>query len=144
MVYPILFPNGDQGWHEDLRSKKDSNRNRISLLQYYSNRFAIRNNEFNPLLKAGKLTQQFIVDSYVKIEGNRLNYIKLNQKKLRVEHYKGLMDHVYNKNDDKKIKAGKWLFCHLHSLVVPAQCNSTIKTPWLWLENMANQTYSLR
>jgi hypothetical protein len=76
------------------------------MLQHYSYRLAIRE-EFNPILNAAKLTQQYIVDAYVKIEGNRLNYIRMNQKNLRVEHYRGLMDHVHGMADNKDIKAGK-------------------------------------
>ncbi len=76
------------------------------MLQYYSYQLAIRK-EFNPILNAAKLTQQYIVDAYVKIEGNRLNCIRLNQKSLRVEHYRGLMDHVHNMSDIPGVKAGK-------------------------------------
>ncbi len=74
MVYPILFLNGEKGWDEEMKSEKQTIRNRITLLQFYSYRLAIRD-EFNPTLNAGKLSQQYIFDAYVKIEGNRLNYI---------------------------------------------------------------------
>ena len=33
-------------------------------------------------------------DSYFQVEANNLNYIKTNQKKLRVEQYKGLIDYL--------------------------------------------------
>jgi hypothetical protein len=106
MVYPILFPHSELGWSEDMKPTKESSRNRITMLQFYSYRLAIRK-EFNPILNAAKLTQQYIVDAYVKIEGNRLNYIRMNQKSLRVEHYNGLMDHVHNVLNKEDIKAGK-------------------------------------
>jgi hypothetical protein len=32
MVYPILFPNGEKGWDEEMRSEKQAIRNRITLL----------------------------------------------------------------------------------------------------------------
>ena len=44
------------------------------------------------------LLQQYIVDQYIKIEGNKLKFIRHNQAKLRVELYKGLVD-AYNKRD---------------------------------------------
>jgi hypothetical protein len=106
MVYPILFPHSELGWDGEMKSSLESMRNRITMLQHYSYRLAIRK-EFNPILNAAKLTQQYIVDAYVKIEGNRLNYIRLNQKSLRVEHYRGLMDHVHNMSDIAGVKAGK-------------------------------------
>jgi hypothetical protein len=51
------------------------------MVQHYSYRMVIRE-EFNPILNAAKLTQQYIVDAYVKIEGNRLNHIRISQKNL--------------------------------------------------------------
>jgi hypothetical protein len=86
MSYPILFPFGDEGWKIGIS---------CTLCEFYSYRFAILD-DFNQLLNAGKLTQQFIVDAYVKIEGNNLNFVKQQQSKLRVEQYRGLMDHIIN------------------------------------------------
>jgi hypothetical protein len=54
MVCPILFPNGEKGWDEETKSEKQAIRNRITLLQFYFYRLAIRD-EFNPILNAGKL-----------------------------------------------------------------------------------------
>jgi hypothetical protein len=79
LVYPLLFPNGDLGW--DCSMKRTTGKG-LTQLDYYSHRLSIRN-DFNPLLNAGKLTQQFIVDAYVKIEGNRLKWVKENQKKVK-------------------------------------------------------------
>jgi hypothetical protein len=55
MVYPILFPNGEKGWNEEMKSEKQAIRNRITLLQFYYYRLAIRD-EFNPILNAEKLS----------------------------------------------------------------------------------------
>jgi hypothetical protein len=54
MVCPILFPNGEKGWDEETKSEKQAIRNRITLLQFYSYRLAIRD-EFNPILNAENL-----------------------------------------------------------------------------------------
>jgi hypothetical protein len=96
MSYPILFPLGDEGWKIGIG---------CTLCEFYSYRFATRD-DFNPLLNAGKLTQQFIVDAYVKIEGNNLNFVKQQQSKLRVEQYRGLMDHIMN-SESNNVRAGK-------------------------------------
>ncbi|CAF2925300.1 unnamed protein product [Rotaria sp. Silwood2] len=78
MIYPLLFPCGDEGWHPDLE-KTDRSRNwtRISMLQFYSYRLAIRQT-FSAIHYAGKLFQQYIVDAYVKTEQNRLAFHRQN------------------------------------------------------------------
>ena len=43
---------------------------------------------------SGRLFHQYIVDMYAKIEQQRLNYIKTNQQKIRVDLYSGLADAV--------------------------------------------------
>jgi hypothetical protein len=104
LVYPLLFPFGDQSWGINIplykptallniRPQSENPRTRVSQMQYYGYRFSIRDG-FNPFLSAGKLTQQYFVDAYVKTEANRLNFLRQNQGKLRVEKYTGLMDHL--------------------------------------------------
>ncbi|XP_065317560.1 uncharacterized protein LOC135925912 [Gordionus sp. m RMFG-2023] len=101
MVYPLLFPFGDPGWKPDLKGE-DTGRTRanISLLQFKIFRLAIRENEFNPIPFAGKLSQQYIVDSYLQVEANNLNFIRQNQPKLRVDEYSGLMDYLETKSNN--------------------------------------------
>ncbi|XP_077201143.1 uncharacterized protein LOC143841157 [Paroedura picta] len=105
MVYPLLFPLGDQSWGIDiplqqrpraiaqLHQQSAHPRTRVTQMQYYQYRLSVRDT-FNPFLAAGKLTQQYIVDAYVKTEANRLNYLRQNQNTLRAENYRGLMDHL--------------------------------------------------
>ena len=96
MVYSIFFPAGDEGWQPELEKIDPSrNRKRISMLQFYSYRLAVRES-FSPIHYAGKLFQQYIVDAYAKTEQNRLAFHRNNQKALRVELYQGLMDHLTN------------------------------------------------
>ncbi|OXA63973.1 hypothetical protein Fcan01_00555 [Folsomia candida] len=95
MVYPLLFPYGDQSWGIDLKLNRPPSlanmrqpfanpRTRITQMQYYGYRLSIRD-ELNPFLCAGKLTQQYFVDAYVKTEANRLNFCRQNQGTLRAE-----------------------------------------------------------
>ncbi|GBM65837.1 hypothetical protein AVEN_12892-1 [Araneus ventricosus] len=70
---------------------RSSKYNRVTQLQFYAYRLAMRS-DFNILHHSGKLFQQYIVDAYVKTEGSYLNYMHNNQKNLRIEHYKGLLD----------------------------------------------------
>ncbi|GBN97595.1 hypothetical protein AVEN_21528-1 [Araneus ventricosus] len=59
------------------------------MLQYKSALTAVID-DFNPIISAGKLTQKWIVDSYLQVEANSLNFIRAHQQELRTELYKGL------------------------------------------------------
>lgn len=104
MTYPLLFPNGERGWSPNCLHTFGNRR--VTLLQFYAYRLSARYG-FNTLLSAGKLTQQYIVDAYVKVEGSRLRYIKENQRGLRVELYSGLMDHIKNLASTRDVHPGK-------------------------------------
>ncbi len=124
MVYPVFFPRGDPGWILGELHAKPANqgkrkatgemqpekptviRNQVTPLQFYSHRLAVRDT-FSPIHYGGKLFQQYLVDAYVKMEGNNLEYIRTNQKKLRVEQYKGLMDHLNTRAENHNLKPGK-------------------------------------
>jgi len=96
MVYPLFFPYGDQSWGiniplqqipQSLRRYNTAinTRTRVTQIQYYSYRLSICD-LFNPFFASGKLTQQYLVDIYVKMEANRLNYVSQNQSQLRVKN----------------------------------------------------------
>lgn len=96
MVYPLLFPNGEQGWHIGIPHKVNHQtrvHNKVTMQQFYSFRLA-RRQGFSALHQAGKLLQQYIVDAYVKVEGCHLNFVANNQAQLLVSMYSGLMDHL--------------------------------------------------
>ncbi|XP_024873836.1 uncharacterized protein LOC112455867, partial [Temnothorax curvispinosus] len=103
-IYPLYYPYGTQGWHGNLR-RKDSNK-RISRAAYVKYRIAIRDN-FNIFVMGRRLFQQWLVDSYVKIEKDRINYCKQNQKQLRAETYQGLIDYLANVANNSDAHIGK-------------------------------------
>ena len=76
------------------------------MLQYYSYRLAIRP-AFSAIHCGGKLFQQYLVDAYVKTEGTRLEWIRRNQRQLRMEQYSGLMDHLNNQAADLGVQPGR-------------------------------------
>ncbi|XP_021961437.1 uncharacterized protein LOC110857104 [Folsomia candida] len=117
MVYPLLFPYGDQSWGIDLKLNRPPSlanmrqpsanpRTRITQMQYYGYRLSIRD-ELNPFLCAGKLTQQYFVDAYVKTEANRLNFCRQNQGTLRAEQYAGLIDYIQTAANDQGLIPGR-------------------------------------
>uniref|UniRef100_A0A915M2W0 Helitron helicase-like domain-containing protein n=1 Tax=Meloidogyne javanica TaxID=6303 RepID=A0A915M2W0_MELJA len=87
MTYPLFFPRGTLGWHPDIR--QENNIRRVTRLQYVSYSIGVRN-EFNPILYGGKLFQQYCVDEYVKIESDRMRWIRGNQKTILADAYKNV------------------------------------------------------
>jgi PIF1-like helicase/Helitron helicase-like domain at N-terminus/Helicase len=79
---------------------------RVTQLQYYAFRLAVRD-AFNSILLGGKLFQQFATDVYVRVEANRLQWYRSNQKELRSECYTGLTDHIHNLAEGQKAEVGK-------------------------------------
>ncbi|KAF7808150.1 ATP-dependent DNA helicase PIF1 [Senna tora] len=85
-------PKKEDGYREDAvfrfaifsSTKKEKN---LTLRQYFAYILQDRRNQFNIFLRAGKLTQQFIVDGYTMIESQRLLYIRLHEKELRADNY---------------------------------------------------------
>lgn len=68
----------------------------VSAMNFYAYRLMIRQNEENYILRGKKLFHQYAVDMYAKIESERLNYIRFNQRKLRAEEYIHLRDAINN------------------------------------------------
>lgn len=52
----------------------------------------MRPGDENPLLRGGRLLQQYVVDNYVKIESQKLRWLRSNQDTIRKEFYQGLQD----------------------------------------------------
>lgn len=93
LAYPLLFPNGDTGWHINIEHSTFStaSRNKVTMLQYASYRLSIRD-QFSLLHVSQKLYLQWIVDMYCRIEGTRLHFIRQNQQVIRSEVYNNLTD----------------------------------------------------
>ncbi|KIH49019.1 hypothetical protein ANCDUO_20907 [Ancylostoma duodenale] len=98
LSYPLLFPRGEFGWHSGMEKQRVQGRKRSKLTQreYYAYLLFPRNS-FNPILHAGKLMQEFLVDSWLKIEQNRLKFIRQNQAQLRADTYRGFQDFIMAK-----------------------------------------------
>ncbi|CAF4940496.1 unnamed protein product [Pieris macdunnoughi] len=67
---------------------------KVSSMNYYSYRLMVRENEDNHILKCRRLFHQYAVDMYVKVETERLTFIRLNQAKLRSEEYIHIRDAI--------------------------------------------------
>ncbi|CAJ0586072.1 unnamed protein product, partial [Mesorhabditis spiculigera] len=67
-------------------------------MDFYAYHLFKRNNQFNPLHCSCKLFQQWLVDSWVKIEQNRLDFLRKGQKPMRLDTVQGLRDHQNDPN----------------------------------------------
>ncbi|XP_044575246.1 uncharacterized protein LOC123259048 [Cotesia glomerata] len=85
------------------RTGAETNKN-VSSKDYYAYRLKIRRGLDNVILRFRELCQQFMVDMYAKIEGERLRYLRYNQLKLRLEEYIHLRDAIVNNADAAEIE----------------------------------------
>ena len=110
LTYPLLFPAGEFGYSIDMRQVTDDGETnpskRVTMRQFYAFRIAVREG-FSLLHNAGLQLHQYLVDAYAKIEGNMLTYIRLNQRQLRVELYRGLLDHLNTRANELNVAVGR-------------------------------------
>lgn len=106
LQYPLMLCRGEDGYAINVSQVDPISgaplRKTVSCMNYYCYRIMTRRNNFNPLLRYGMLTNQYLVDQYAKIESERLAYIRNNQNKLRAENYIHLQDALHaneNSND---------------------------------------------
>lgn len=114
MLYPLFFPSGTGGWHVNM---KTTDGKKVTMEQYYRYLLARRKEYimvgntlrsfFSPIHYGGKLFQQFLVDVYVRVEQDRLDWIRANQKQLKVESYKGLTDFLKDSPEGSASLVGK-------------------------------------
>lgn len=114
MCYALIWPCGETGWHINMPiegSRRTKIRQKVTMREYILYRIAIRGTppfgSFNPIINAGKLTQQIFVDYYCRIEGDRLKYIRREQTKLRVDTYVGLADAIKVKAEQENLQVGR-------------------------------------
>lgn len=96
---PLLFPYGEDGFQLGIKysineGQRRTQRDSVTMREYYTYRIHQRANESDLPLRSGKLFQQYLVDCYTCIEEEILRWVRTNQPQLRAELYKGLKDAV--------------------------------------------------
>jgi hypothetical protein len=66
MQYPLLFPYGEIGYHDDIMyhptpQSRGTHHKKVTMLEYYAYRLHDRPGDFNTLLRGKKLTQWMII-----------------------------------------------------------------------------------
>ncbi|GBM25087.1 hypothetical protein AVEN_96665-1 [Araneus ventricosus] len=97
-----MFPRDEDGYAINFNQVEPGTSNQInktaSAMPFYAYHLMVRSTE-NRLLNYRQLLHQYLVDMYAKIEVERLLFIRLNQKKLRVVEYIHLKDAIENDSD---------------------------------------------
>jgi hypothetical protein len=111
LQYPLLFPYREDGFTLDIPyiCDQEKKRKNITMLEYNSYYLFQWLNESMLLLTSGRLSMQYWVDVYTCIELNRLNWIRQNQGKLRIELYSGLQD-ALDRGDRNVEQVGKRIY----------------------------------
>ena len=108
LSYVLTHIHGDAGWtFGNYKSKlvngvwvSDSSAGKISAMDFYSYRIHTRDQKDSDdiiqdsVTYGGQLFQQYAVDQWIKIEEERLNFMRASQDKLKAESYAGLADAV--------------------------------------------------
>ena len=74
--------------------RKSKKRKSVSCREYYCYKLQIRPKIKTILLHSKRLLQQYVVDTYIKLETSRLDYFKNKQEEIRAHLYQGIVDSV--------------------------------------------------
>ncbi|KAJ9561461.1 hypothetical protein OSB04_006621 [Centaurea solstitialis] len=75
------------------KANEQTSTTNISMREYYCYKFQIHPDE-NVFLFGGRLFQQLVVDTYIKLETTRLEFVERNQVRIRADLYQGVADCV--------------------------------------------------
>ena len=104
--FTLMFPKGNSSWHSKMlqtkttENQKDKN---MSPSQYYRHLFQVFKDQYNGILRFGKLLSEFACTVWFKIESSRLMFQRTHQKQLRAESYKGLEDALNAQEDPTQV-----------------------------------------
>ena len=128
-TYPLFYPKGTFGYSIDLplRTPYASRRHltRLELAQYriaFRPQFAqflplenpvrspdLRLLNFNALHYGGKLFQQYLVDTAIRVIKDRIDWIKANQKKILADNYASVTNFINQLAEQKNATVGEKL-----------------------------------
>lgn len=91
LQFPLLFLFGEHGWSVELKLVNCESRGakQLTMNMFYSFQLHDRFRLDALLPKGGRLFQQYLVNAYMCIEQNRLDYIESKQDLLRSEYFQG-------------------------------------------------------
>lgn len=90
MHYVLMFPRGDPGWNINMHTANGLKK--VTIMQFYRYHLMIRQTSPSQVHLFKHLFHQYVVEMYAKMEQERLNCLRHNQKSLRCELYNNLRD----------------------------------------------------
>ncbi|KAL8484411.1 hypothetical protein ACS0TY_026907 [Phlomoides rotata] len=96
LQYPLFFPYGEDGYrlgivHSDAESTARK-RTRLSMREFFAFRIHEHLGKANTIFYSKRLFQHFFVDSFTRIESERMCYVRNNQGTLRTDKWCDLKD----------------------------------------------------
>ena len=91
LQYPLIFPRGENGY---FFSDDDEQDDGPTAMRFYAYHLMVRKDAFNALHRFGRLMQMFVVDMFLKVDKQRLDYLQRDQKSLRADNYRSLRDAI--------------------------------------------------
>lgn len=102
MQYPILFPYGEDGYHQNIayrqcRRSAGIKRKRVTEVEYYAYRLHDRGDDFNTLTRCKRGTQAYVIDAYCCMEESQLSHFRTKsfQQKYRTAPLKEIHDTIH-------------------------------------------------
>ena len=109
MMYPLLYTRGEDGYtfsdpaNNQLGFYRQVNPTTgvltdkpVSCKDFYAYLLQKRPGESNHLLNSGHLLNMWLVDQYIKVESERLAFLRSHQDQLRVEQYSKIQDALHS------------------------------------------------
>ncbi|XP_055860289.1 uncharacterized protein LOC129921730 [Biomphalaria glabrata] len=126
-TYPLFYPKGTFGYSVDLKLQQPyPSRQHLTRLEMAQYRIAyrkgltknlplekdrsdldLRETQFNALHFGGRLFQQYLVDTFIRVERDRIQWIKSNQKKILAEKYIGVSNFLKELAEKKDAVVGE-------------------------------------
>ena len=90
-----MFPYGEDEYIDDVLHQatpktRSAKRTQLTIREWLCFRIQSRTREAKTLLRLRRLFQQYLVDGYLMLESERLSFIRMNQRKLRVDKISNL------------------------------------------------------
>jgi len=108
LTCPLLFPLGDAGWYCGMQQSNPLTNIRKEISQNKYAAYRLSGRRFPDILRlSGKLFLQWVVDLYVRVEAERLNYIRHHPVELRCDMYANICDFVQNEAEQLSLQIGR-------------------------------------
>lgn len=105
--FVLMHPRGEPGWgpydnHQVHPVTLLPTSRHVTAREHAA--FRLQRRDFEPptMLQCARLTQEYMVDQYCKVETDRLRFLERNQAKLRAELYQGLQDSISRGDGDAR------------------------------------------